>query len=183
MLLWWAICKITLPEHTDLIIIQSIVFQKQLFLNFNIHVTDVLWAPKWVHCLFLFVLFKRKCTCHIQNCVFLCSLDNFLLKNVIIFCFGNQISKWRSFEKKKAIFDLLFTFLVTREKTQKFLQHVSHLPQCSHTYTYFAQPINCFCLTNFAKITNLSCMVSVWCDSWCWFLFAPFWSNQWITIW
>ena len=31
---------------------------------------------------------------------FLCSLDNFLLKNVIVFFFGNQISKWRSFEKK-----------------------------------------------------------------------------------
>ena len=32
---------------------------------------------------------------------FLCSLDNFLLKNVTLFIFGNHISKWRSFEKKK----------------------------------------------------------------------------------
>ena len=33
---------------------------------------------------------------------FMCSLDNFLLKNVIIivFFFGNQISKWGSLEKK-----------------------------------------------------------------------------------
>ena len=31
--------------------------------------------------------------------VFLCSLANFLLKNVIVFFFGNQIWKWRSFEK------------------------------------------------------------------------------------
>ena len=40
---------------------------------------------------------------------FLCSLDNLLQKNVIVFFCGNQISKWRSFEKR-AIFDLLFTF-------------------------------------------------------------------------
>ena len=31
---------------------------------------------------------------------FLCSLDNLLQKNVIVFFFGNQISKWRSFEKR-----------------------------------------------------------------------------------
>ena len=30
---------------------------------------------------------------------FLCSLDNLLQKNVIVFFFGNQISKWRLFEK------------------------------------------------------------------------------------
>ena len=38
---------------------------------------------------------------------FLCSLDNLLQKNVIVLFFGNQISKWRSFENR-AIFDLLF---------------------------------------------------------------------------
>ena len=69
-----------------------------------------------------------------------------LQKNVIVFLFGNQISKWHSFEKR-AIFDLLFIFLVTREKLQKFLQHISQ----SHTYihtrilltllTFFALPI------------------------------------------
>ena len=47
-------------------------------------------------------------TCNIGS--FLCSLDNLLQKNVIVFFFENQISKWRSFEKKKALFDLLFTF-------------------------------------------------------------------------
>ena len=31
---------------------------------------------------------------------FLCSLDNLLQKNIIDLVFGNQISKWRSFEKK-----------------------------------------------------------------------------------
>ena len=78
-------------------------------------------------------------TCKIGS--FLCSLDNLLQKNVIVFFFGNQISKCRSFEKR-AIFDLLFTFLVTREKLQKFLQHISH----SHTYMYFAHPIDFFAL-------------------------------------
>ena len=40
-------------------------------------------------------------TCKIGS--FLCSLDNLLQKNVIVLFFGNQISKWRSFEKR-AIF-------------------------------------------------------------------------------
>ena len=39
----------------------------------------------------------------------LCSLDNLLQKNVTVFFFESQISKWRSFEKR-AIFDLLFTY-------------------------------------------------------------------------
>ena len=42
--------------------------------------------------------------------------------------FGNQLSKRRSFEKKG--------------KLQKFLQHISH----SHTYTYFAHPIDFFAI-------------------------------------
>ena len=37
-------------------------------------------------------------TCKIES--FLGSLDNLLQKNVIAFFSGNQISKWRSFEKK-----------------------------------------------------------------------------------
>ena len=36
-------------------------------------------------------------TCKIGS--FLCNLDNLLQKNVIVLFFGNQISKWRSFEK------------------------------------------------------------------------------------
>ena len=83
-----------------------------------------------------------------QNWVFfLCSLNTLLQKNVIVFFFENQISKWRSFEKR-AIFDLLFTFLVTREKLHNFLQHISH----SHTYTYFAHPIDFFALPILKKI-------------------------------
>ena len=37
-------------------------------------------------------------TCKIGS--FLCSLDNLLQKYVVVFFFGNQISKWRLFEKK-----------------------------------------------------------------------------------
>ena len=102
---------------------------------------------EWVHGLFLFPLVFREnvvATCKIGS--FLCSLYNLLQKNVIVLFFGNQISKWRSFEKK-GYFWPTFTFLVTREKLQKFLQHISH----SHTYTYFAYPIDFFCLANFEK--------------------------------
>ena len=57
---------------------------------------------------------------------FLCSLDNLLQKNVIVFFFENQISKWHSFEKKKAIFDLLFTFFSYQRKVTKIpLAHIS----------------------------------------------------------
>ena len=55
-------------------------------------------------------------TCKIGS--FLCSLDNLLQKNVIVFFLGNQISKWRSFEKR-AIFDLLFTFFSHQGKVTK----------------------------------------------------------------
>ena len=64
---------------------------------------------EWVHCLFLFPLVFREnvvVTCKIGS--FLCNLDNLLQKNVIVFFFENQISKWRSFEKRAAIFDPTF---------------------------------------------------------------------------
>ena len=82
---------------------------------------------------------------------------------------------------KKGLFLTYFSyFLVTREKLQKFLQHISH----SHTYTYFAHPIDFFLtLPILKKNTNLAGIVSLWYDSWCWFLFAPFWNNQQITKW
>ena len=112
-------------------------------------------------------------TCKIGS--FLCSLDNLLQKHVIVFFFGNQISKWRSFEKKGYFWPTFHIFLVTREKLQKFLQHISH----SHTYTYFAHPIDLFCLTNFEKkIRIYQVRFSLRYESWCWFLFAPFWNNQ-----
>ena len=55
-------------------------------------------------------------TCKIGS--FLCSLDNLLQKNVIVLFFGNQISKWRPFEKR-ATFDLLFTFFSHQGKVTK----------------------------------------------------------------
>ena len=82
-------------------------------------------------------------TCKIGS--FLCSLDNLLQKNVIVFFFGNQISEWCSFEKR-AILTYFSHFL--GKKLQKFLQHISH----PHTYMYFAHPIDFFCLTNFEKM-------------------------------
>ena len=84
-------------------------------------------------------------TCKIGS--FLWSLDNFLQKNVIDFFFGNQISKWRSFEK--GLFLTYFShFLVTREKLQKFLQHISH----SHTYIHvFCSPYWLFLRYQFWK--------------------------------
>ena len=83
-------------------------------------------------------------TCKIVT--FLWSLDIFLLKNVIVFIFGNQISKWRSFEKR-AIFDLLFTFFSHRGKETK-------IPSAHISLTYipvFCSPFWLFCLPNFAK--------------------------------
>ena len=78
-------------------------------------------------------------TCKIWS--FLCSLDNILQKNVIVLFFGNQISKWRSFENR-AIFDLLSTFFSHQGKLQKFLQHISH----SHTYTYLLTLLTFFAI-------------------------------------
>ena len=101
-------------------------------------------------------------TCKIGS--FLCSLDNLLQKNVIVFFFGNQISKWRSFEKK-TIFDLLFTFLVTspgKSHKNSYSTYLTHIHTCLllTLLTFFALPI-------LKKNTNLSGVVSVWYESWC----------------
>ena len=83
-------------------------------------------------------------TCKIGS--FLCSLENLLLKDVIVLFFGNQISKWRSFEKG-AIFDLLFTFSSHQGKVTKIPS--AHI---SNTYMHvFCSPYWLFCLTNFEK--------------------------------
>ena len=133
---------------------------------------------EWVHCLFLYALVFREnvvVTCKIGS--FLRSLDNLLQKNFIVFFFGNQISKWRSFEKKKAIFDLLFTFFSHQGKVTKIsTAHISltyiHVFCSPYWFFFFFLPYQ------FWKNTNLSGMVSLWYESWCWFLFAPFWNNQ-----
>ena len=130
---------------------------------------------EWAHCLFLFPLVFRKnivVTCKIGS--FLCSFDNLLQKNVVVFFFGNHSSKWRSFEKR-AIFDLLSTFFSHQGKVTK-------IPSADISLTY----IHVFLLTLLTflpyhfwkKNTSLSSMVSLWYESWCWFLFAPFRNNQ-----
>ena len=118
------------------------------------------------HCLFLIPLVLGKMyLSHAKLGGLLFYLDTLLQKNVIVFFFANQISKWRSFEKR-AIFDVLFTFFSHQGKLQKLLQYISP----SHTYMYFAHPFFFFffffCLTNFEKKnTNLSGMVSLWYHS------------------
>ena len=133
---------------------------------------STLRGVEWVHYLFLFPLVLGKkinlvVTCEIGS--FLCNLDNLLQKNVIVFYFGNQISKWRSFEKR-AIFDLLFTFFSHQGKVIKI--PAAHI---SLTYMYL---LTFLPYQFWNKKTNLSGVVSLWYDSWCWFLFAPFWNNQ-----
>ena len=81
-------------------------------------------------------------TCKIGS--FLCSLDNLLQKNVILLFFGNQISKWRLFEKR-AILDLLFTFSshqgkVTKNSFSTYLTHI-HTHILLTLLTFFALPI------------------------------------------
>ena len=70
-------------------------------------------------------------TCKIGS--FLYSLNNLLQKNVIVLFLDNQISKWRSFEKR-AIFDLLFTFFRHQGKNTK-------IPSAHISLTY----IHVFC--------------------------------------
>ena len=102
----------------------------------------ITWAQTTVPC------FRENvvATCNIES--FLCSLDNLLQKNVIVFFFGNQISKWRSFEKKRAIFDLLFIFFSHQWKVTKIPSaHISltYIHVVCSPYWLF------FCLTKFEK--------------------------------
>ena len=82
---------------------------------------------------------------------FLCSLDNLLQKNVIVFFFGNQISKWRSFEKG-GICDLLLTFFSHQGKVRKIT-----LANISLTYIHvFCSPYWLFLPYQFwKKNTNI----------------------------
>ena len=83
-------------------------------------------------------------TCKIGS--FLCSLDNLLQKNVIVLFL--EIKCQNGAHLKKVLFLTYFShFLVKGEKLQKFLQHISQ----THTYTYFAHPINFFALTILKK--------------------------------
>ena len=87
---------------------------------------------------------------------------------------GNQISKWCSFEKKMTYFS---HFLVTRQKLQKFLQHISH----SHIYTNLLTILTFFALPILKKIRIYQERFLFGMSPG--FLFAPFWNNQQITKW
>ena len=118
--------------------------------------------------------------CFRENVVVTCKIGSVLCNLGNTWGKRNCFLFWKSNFKmaliwKRGYFDLLFTFFSYKGKLQKFLQHISH----SHTYTYFAHPIDLFALPILKKKNmNLSGMVSLWYDSWCWFLFAPFWNNQ-----
>ena len=74
---------------------------------------------EWVHYLFLFPIVLGKFG------LFCAVLIIYFRKNVIVFFFGNQISKWRSSEKS-AIIDLLFTFFSHQGKVTKIpTAHIS----------------------------------------------------------
>ena len=82
--------------------------------------------------------------------------------------------------KKRGIFDLLFTFFSHQGKVTKISSAHTSL-----TYIHvFCSPYWLLLRYQFwKKNTNLSDTVSLWYESWCWFLFAPFWNNQLITKW
>ena len=80
-------------------------------------------------------------TCKIGS--FLCSLDNLLQKNVIVFFFWKSNFKMALIWKKGLFLTYFSHFLVTTEKLQKFLQHISetHTRFLLTLLTFFALPI------------------------------------------
>ena len=97
-------------------------------------------------------------TCKIGS--FLCSLDILLQKNIIVFFLEIKFQNGAYFFKKGLFLTYFSHFLVSREKLQKFFQHI---------YIYvFCSPYDFFCLTNFEKKKpNLLGKVSLWYESWC----------------
>ena len=113
-------------------------------------------------------------TCKIGS--FLCSLDNLLQKNVLVFFFLEIKFQNGAPLKKKRLFLTYFShfYLPGESYKNSFSTYLTRIHTCILLIllTFFALPI----LKN--KKTNLSGMVSLWYDSWCWLLFAPFWNNQ-----
>ena len=136
---------------------------------------SALWFHQDTHlkCTQMGPLLVLVCRCFGENVIatckivsFVCCLDNFRLKNVIISFFWKTNFKMVLIWKKGYFRPSFHIFLVIKEKThtKKTYMHV------------FCSPYWLFCLTNFAKITNLSYMVSLWCDSWYCFFIALFWT-------
>ena len=98
----------------------------------------------WVHCMLFpvcpcFTCFRENVIVT-ENCVFLCSLDNFLLKNVIVFFWEIKFQNGAHL-KKKAIFDLLFKFFSHQGKdTKNPSAHIS----LTHIHLFCSIPIDFF---------------------------------------
>ena len=132
-------------------------------------------------------LFVLVSPCFRENVVVTCKIGSFCVVLIIyfrktwVFSFL-EIKFQNDAHLKKGLFLTFFShFLVTREKLQNsFSTYLTHIhvfcSQLLTLLTFLPYP------SNFEKKnTNLSGMGSLWYESWCWFLFAPFWNNQWIT--
>ena len=105
-------------------------YERYIFIRFTCRVMGCGLGP-WL--VLVSPCFRENIVATCKIGCFLCSLDNLLQKNVIVLFFGNQISKWRSFEKR-SIFDLLFTFFSHQGKVTK-------IPSAHISLTY----IHIFC--------------------------------------
>ena len=81
-------------------------------------------------------------TCKIGS--FLYSLDNLYQKNEIVLFFGNQISKWRSFEKRGYFWPIFHIFespgKIYKNSFSTYLTHI-HTRILLTLLTFFALPI------------------------------------------
>ena len=132
------------------------------FVKYHIHThttyihTTYYVQNEWSHSLLLnSVQARQKCNSHMQNCGFLCSSDNFLLKRcncfLFFFLFFFFLKPNIARLKKRAIFDLLFTLFNHQGKSTK-------IPSANISLTYihiFCSPYWLFCLPNFAKKCEL----------------------------
>ena len=84
-------------------------------------------------------------TSKIVSCVCVCSLDNRLMKNVVIFLSGNFIVV---LILKRATFYLLSTFYSPMKRHKSFFFFEAHI---SLTYIIFCSPYYLFCLTKLQK--------------------------------
>ena len=117
-------------------------------------------------------LFILVCACFRENAVV--TGNKMCLFCVSFLCCLNEVLFFWKLKFKKALIwkkwlslTYFSHFLITRERTQKFLQHISHL----HIFKNFARPIEFIFLANFAKIT-IGAIPGV--DSY----LCHFWSNQ-----
>ena len=93
---------------------------------------------------FIWIIFLRVSHCFREKGIVTCKIVN-----VIVFIFGNKISKRRSFEKLRAIFTYFSHFLIIRETTYT-LTHThthTHTPP-THTHKSFSTYLTFILYTN-----------------------------------